>query len=149
MLPSPVRVRVSAATTRPHRMPTAPLIAYANVAKTFDGGRVLAVDDVSLAVAEGEFLAIVGGSGSGKTTLLRLANRLIEADRGSITVEGEDISRADPIGLRRRIGYVFQSGGLFPHMSVAGHIRGTPKILRRPPAGNVGRGGGLLNFGRL
>ena len=99
-------------------MPTKPLIAYENVAKRFDGGRVLAVDNVSLDVAEGEFLAIVGGSGSGKTTLLRLANRLIEADAGHITVEGEDVQAADPIGLRRRIGYVFQSGGLFPHMSV-------------------------------
>ena len=78
-------------------MPSTPLIAYSHVAKTFDGGRVLAVDDVSLDVAEGEFLAIVGGSGSGKTTLLRLANRLIEADRGSIRVEGEDVSAADPI----------------------------------------------------
>src|SRR6266480_4904603 len=110
-------------------MPITPLIAYTHVAKTFDGGRVLAVDDVSLEVAEGEFVAIVGGSGSGKTTLLRLANRLIEADRGSITVEGEDISRADPIGLRRRIGYVFQSGGLFPHMTVSGNIGVTPKLL--------------------
>ena len=112
-------------------MSAAPLIAYANVAKTFDAGRVVAVDDVSLKVAEGEFLAIVGGSGSGKTTLLRLANRLIEADSGSITVEGEDISNVDPILLRRRIGYVFQSGGLFPHLTVAGNIGLTPK---RPPA---------------
>ena len=110
-------------------MPITPLIAYTHVAKTFDGGRVLAVDDVSLEVAEGEFVAIVGGSGSGKTTLLRLANRLIEVDRGSITVEGEDISRADPIGLRRRIGYVFQSGGLFPHMTVSGNIGVAPKLL--------------------
>src|SRR5689334_10754880 len=96
-----------------------PLIAYAGVSKSFDGGRVAAVDDVSLDVAEGEFLAIVGGSGSGKTTLLRLANRLIEADDGTITVEGEDVRNVDPILLRRRIGYVFQSGGLFPHLSVA------------------------------
>jgi osmoprotectant transport system ATP-binding protein len=106
-------------------MPTPPLISYAHVGKTFDDGRVVAVDDVSLDVAEGEFVAIVGGSGSGKTTLLRLANRLIEADRGDITVEGQNIRSVDPIGLRRRIGYVFQSGGLFPHLTVAGNI-GTP-----------------------
>jgi osmoprotectant transport system ATP-binding protein len=110
-------------------MPTKSLIAYANVAKRFDDGRVVAVDNVSLTVAEGEFLAIVGGSGSGKTTLLRLANRLIEADEGQITVEGEDVRAADAIGLRRRIGYVFQSGGLFPHMSVADNIGITPQLL--------------------
>src|SRR5579863_756149 len=115
-----------------------PLIAFAHVGKSFDGGRgakpVVAVDDVSLEVAEGEFLAIVGGSGSGKTTLLRLANRLIEADRGSIIVEGEDVSSTDPIRLRRRIGYVFQNGGLFPHISVAGNIGITPKLLGTPAA---------------
>ena len=110
-------------------MPAPPLIAYAHVGKTFDDGRVVAVDDVSLDVTEGEFLAIVGGSGSGKTTLLRLANRLIETDTGAITVEGEDIGRIDPISLRRRIGYVFQSGGLFPHIDVAGNIGITPKLL--------------------
>jgi osmoprotectant transport system ATP-binding protein len=118
-------------------MTTAPPIAYAHVAKSFGGGRgampVMAVDDVSLEVAEGEFLAIVGGSGSGKTTLLRLANRLIDADRGTITVEGEDVRTADPVRLRRRIGYVFQSGGLFPHMSVAANIAITPKLLGTPP----------------
>src|SRR5881396_3064966 len=114
-------------------MPITPLIAYTHVAKTFDGGRVVAVDDVTLGVAAGEFLAIVGGSGSGKTTLLRLANRLIDADSGSIRVEGEDVLAVDPIGLRRRIGYVFQSGGLFPHISVAGNIGITPKLLGTPP----------------
>src|SRR6201986_4435521 len=108
------------------------LIAYSHVGKSFDGGRVKAVDDVSLEVAEGEFLAIVGGSGSGKTTLLRLATRLIEADSGAITVDGEDVSTADPIQLRRRIGYVFQNGGLFPHISVAGNIGITPKLLGTP-----------------
>src|ERR1700721_2503293 len=113
-------------------MPPTPLIAFAHVGKSFAGGRgakpVLAVDDVSLAVAEGEFLAIVGGSGSGKTTLLRLVNRLSDADRGHITVEGADVRGADPVSLRRRIGYVFQSGGLFPHMSVAANIGITPKL---------------------
>ena len=115
-------------------MPTTPLIAYAHVAKTFDGGRVAAVDDVSLDVAEGEFLAIVGGSGSGKTTLLRLANRLIEADSGTITVEGQDVRNIDPILLRRRIGYVFQSGGLCPHLTGAGTIGITPKLTGTSPS---------------
>jgi osmoprotectant transport system ATP-binding protein len=127
----------------------APIIAYTDVAKTFDGGRVVAVDDLSLEVAEGEFLAIVGGSGSGKTTLLRLANRLIEADRGTITVEGEDIGSVDPIGLRRRIGYVFQSGGLFPHISVAGNIGMTPKLLGTPADEIAARVDELLDLVRL
>src|SRR5204863_3215183 len=134
-------------------MPTAPLIAYAHVGKSFDdgrgAGRVVAVDDVSLQVAEGEFLAIVGGSGSGKTTLLRLANRLIEADSGSIEVEGEDVRAADPVSLRRRIGYVFQSGGLFPHISVAGNIGITPKLLRAPAAEISARVDELLDLVRL
>jgi osmoprotectant transport system ATP-binding protein len=134
-------------------MPTPPLIAFAHVGKSFDGGHgakpVLAVDDVSLEVAEGEFLAIVGGSGSGKTTLLRLANRLIEADSGSIEIEGKDVCAADPIGLRRRIGYVFQSGGLFPHLSVAGNIGITPKLLGTPAAEIAARVDELLDLVRL
>src|ERR1700742_1421777 len=126
-----------------------PLIAYAHVGKSFNGGRLKAVDDVTLEVAEGEFLAIVGGSGSGKTTLLRLANRLIEADRGSIIVEGEDVSTTDPIRLRRRIGYVFQNGGLFPHISVAGNIGITPKLLGTPAAEISARVDELLDLVRL
>jgi osmoprotectant transport system ATP-binding protein len=134
-------------------MSPTPLIAFAQVRKSFDGGRgakpVLAVDDVSLEVAEGEFLAIVGGSGSGKTTLLRLANRLIDADQGHITVEGEDVRMLDPIKLRRRIGYVFQSGGLFPHMSVADNIGITPKLLGTPAAEIAARVDELLDLVRL
>ena len=134
-------------------MPAPPLIAFAHVGKSFDGGRgaerILAVDDVSLEVAEGEFLAIVGGSGSGKTTLLRLANRLIEADSGRITVEGEDVSTVDSVALRRRIGYVFQSGGLFPHFSVAGNIGITPKLSGTPAAAISTRVDELLDLVRL
>ena len=130
-------------------MSDAPLIAWDHVGKSFDGGRVRAVDDVSLEVAEGEFLAIVGGSGSGKTTLLRLANRLIEADAGSIRVEGEDVRAVDPILLRRRIGYVFQSGGLFPHFDVAGNIGITPKLLGTPPQEISARVDELLDLVRL
>ncbi len=116
-------------------MPTAPPISFAHVGKSFANGaaaRVVAVDDVSLDIAAREFLAIVGGSGSGKTTLLRLANRLTDADSGTVTVEGEDVRNADPVQLRRRIGYVFQSGGLFPHMSVAENIGITPRLLGWP-----------------
>ena len=120
-------------------MTSAPLIAYDHVAKSFSGrgtARVRAVDDVSLDVAEGAFLAIVGSSGSGKTTLLRLANRLTDADSGSVTIEGEDVRSIDAVGLRRRIGYVFQSGGLFPHMNVADNIGITPRLLGWP-AGRI------------
>src|SRR6202163_2032799 len=130
-----------------------PLIAFAHVGKSFDGGRgakpVLAVNDVSLEVAAGELLAVVGGSGSGKTTLLRLANRLIEANSASITIEGEDVRAVDPIKLRRRIGYVFQSGGLFPHISVADNVGITPKLLGTPAAEIASRVDELLDLVRL
>ncbi|MGB3044355.1 MAG: ATP-binding cassette domain-containing protein [Xanthobacteraceae bacterium] len=117
---------------------TSPLISFEHVRKHFDGGRgaapVLAVNDVSLAIAPGEFLAIVGASGSGKTTLLRLANRLIAPDSGRIAIDGADIANVDVIALRRSIGTVFQSGGLFPHMSVVDNIGITPKLLGWPAA---------------
>ena len=130
-------------------MSRAPLIAYANVGKTFDEGRVVAVDDVSLNVSEGEFLAIVGGSGSGKSTLLRLANRLIDATSGRITIEGDDVREVDAVSLRRRIGYVFQSGGLFPHLSVADNIGITPKLLGWPGQEISARVDELLELVRL
>src|ERR1700716_3519828 len=114
-----------------------PLIAFAHVGKSFDGGRVKAVDDVSLDVAEGEFLAIVGGSGPANTPLRRQANGVNEADSGSIRVEGEDVRAVDPIGLRRRIGYVFQSGGLFPPIRVADNNGIKPQMLRTPAAENL------------
>ncbi|MES2749982.1 MAG: ABC transporter ATP-binding protein [Pseudomonadota bacterium] len=127
----------------------APSIAFERVSKNFARGGtkilaktlaktlgVKALDEVSLSVAPGEFLAIVGGSGSGKTTLLRLANRLIEPDSGAVRVQGQDVQAIDAIALRRSIGYVFQSGGLFPHMSVADNIGITPRLLGTP-AGEV------------
>ena len=107
----------------------APSIAYDNVGKSFERGHIKAVAGVSLDVAAGDFLAVVGGSGSGKTTLLRLANRLITPDSGTVRVQGDDVRDLDPIALRRSIGYVFQSGGLFPHMTVADNIGITPRLL--------------------
>ena len=133
-------------------MPSTPLIAYDQVGKSFagrGGARVVAVDDVSLEVAKGEFLSIVGGSGSGKTTLLRLANRLLEADLGRITIEGEDVRAVDPVSLRRRIGYVFQSGALFPHVSVGDNIGITPKLWGWPAADIAARTDELLELVRL
>ncbi len=128
-------------------MPARPAISYRHAGKNF--GRLKAVDDVSLDVAEGEFLAVVGGSGSGKTTLLRLANRLIEADGGSISVAGDDVRSVDPVALRRRIGYVFQSGGLFPHLSVADNIGITPKLLGTPQQEIAARVDELLELVQL
>ena len=128
-------------------MPAKLALSYRHVAKSF--GRLKAVDDVSLDIAEGEFVAIVGGSGSGKTTLLRLANRLIEADAGIITVEGESVRNVDPVAQRRRIGYVFQSGGLVPHLSVAGNIGITPKLLSMPAADIAARVDELLELVQL
>lgn len=128
-------------------MPSQPTISYHHVTKSF--GPIKAVDDVSLDIAECEFVAVVGGSGSGKTTLLRLANRLIEADGGTITVEGEDVGNVDPVALRRRIGYVFQSGGLFPHLNVADNIGITPKLLGASPAEIAARVDELIELVQL
>ena len=106
-----------------------PVISLQEVGKTYGDGGAAILDRVSLDVREREFLAIVGPSGSGKTTLLRLINRLIEASTGSVHVEGEDVRARDAVELRRRIGYVFQGIGLFPHMTVAENIAITPRLL--------------------
>jgi len=92
------------------------------------GGRAV-LRDVSLRIAAGETVALVGRSGSGKTTLLRLINRLLEPDAGQVIVEGQPTTVWDPIALRRRIGYVIQDAGLFPHMTVAANIGIVPRLL--------------------
>jgi len=103
------------------------IIRLENVTAGYGGRKIL--DGVSLAVREREFLTVIGPSGAGKTTLMRLVNRLTEADGGVVRVDGEDVRASDPIMLRRRIGYVFQGIGLFPHMTVAENIGITPKLL--------------------
>jgi osmoprotectant transport system ATP-binding protein len=92
-------------------------------------GAFRAVDDISFDVAKGELLAIVGGSGSGKTTLLKMLNLLAEPDRGRVRIAGEWIASQPAHLLRRRIGYVFQKVGLFPHLTVAENIGITPSLL--------------------
>ncbi len=106
-----------------------PAIAFDRVSKHYGEARTAALDDVTLAVAEREFLAVVGPSGSGKTTLLRLVNRLTDPSEGKVRFQGEDVRAQDPILLRRRIGYVFQGVGLFPHLTVVENIGITPKLL--------------------
>lgn len=105
-----------------------PIIRVTALGKSFDGGRTFAVRDLSLAIEKGSLVAVVGQSGSGKTTLLKAINRLIDFD-GEVAVEGASVKLADVVALRRRIGYVFQGIGLFPHMSVAENIAITPRLL--------------------
>jgi osmoprotectant transport system ATP-binding protein len=128
-------------------MPAAPAISFEQVGKSFDGLRTL--EGVSFAVAAREFLAILGPSGAGKTTLLRLINRLAEPSEGTVRVEGEDVRAADPIELRRRIGYVFQTVGLFPHMTVAENIAITPRLLGWDAGSRSARIDELIDLVRL
>jgi osmoprotectant transport system ATP-binding protein len=100
----------------------------AEVSKRFEDGTV-AVDRLDLEVAAGEICVLVGPSGSGKTTTMRMINRLIEPTSGRIYLDGEDVTRVHPVELRRRIGYVIQNVGLFPHLTVADNIGAVPKLL--------------------
>jgi osmoprotectant transport system ATP-binding protein len=111
-----------------------PLIQLEGVTKSFDGGRSFAVDQVSLTFTAGSLVAVVGASGSGKTTLLKTINRLVEPDAGRVLVEGNPVAGQAPAALRRRIGYVFQGIGLFPHLRVAENIAITPRLLAWPEA---------------
>ena len=97
-------------------------------------GETRAVDGVDLSIAAGSFVALVGASGSGKSTLLKTINRLIEPTAGRVLLDGEDVAAGPAPALRRRIGYVFQSIGLFPHMTVAENIGIGPRIAGAPPA---------------
>jgi osmoprotectant transport system ATP-binding protein len=88
-----------------------------------------AVDGVSLQIASGECVFLLGGSGCGKTTTLKMVNRLVEPTSGRVLVDGHDTREAEPHALRRRIGYVFQQVGLFPHLNVAENVGVTPALL--------------------
>ena len=106
------------------------VISFEAVRHTFDGGTSWAVDQLTLEVREGELLALLGESGCGKTTTLKMINRLVTPSAGRVWVNGEDVAKVDPIGLRRRIGYAIQSVGLFPHRTVAQNIATVPRLLR-------------------
>ena len=97
--------------------------------KTFPGQREPAVDELSMDIPEGEIVIFVGPSGCGKTTTMKMVNRLIEPSSGRIFLDGADVTKVNPDRLRRRIGYVIQQIGLFPHMTIAQNIATVPKLL--------------------
>lgn len=104
------------------------MITLRKVSKTF-GEQVTAVDRVSFKVEAGETLGLIGTSGCGKTTTLKTINRLIEPDRGEVLVEGKNVRKQNPQQLRRRIGYVIQDIGLFPHYTVFDNVATVPRLL--------------------
>ncbi len=109
----------------------------------------LAVTDLSLTIPAGEICVLVGPSGCGKTTTMKMINRLIEPTSGRITIDGEDVMSLPAVELRRRIGYVIQQVGLFPHLSVAENVAVVPRLLRWPEARVRERVEELLELVRL
>jgi osmoprotectant transport system ATP-binding protein len=104
------------------------MISLREVSKTYQDG-IPAVDCLSLDVASGETVVLLGASGCGKTTTLKMINRLVEPSAGEIHVDGQNTANADPVLLRRSIGYVFQGIGLFPHWTVADNVAAIPRLL--------------------
>src|SRR5215813_7735425 len=102
-------------------------IEFANVSFRHPNGP-LALDGFSLAIERGETLALVGRSGMGKTTILKLINRLLLPQSGTVEIEGRVTTEWDPIRLRRRVGYVLQEVGLFPHMTIARNVAVVPRL---------------------
>lgn len=105
------------------------MIVLQNVTKKYDNG-FEALKNVNLHCNEGEITALIGPSGCGKTTLMKLINRLNNPTKGSVFVNGKDISGIDPVELRRSIGYVIQHVGLFPHMNIARNVATVPHLLK-------------------
>nr|WP_206039066.1 ABC transporter ATP-binding protein [Fusobacterium sp. FSA-380-WT-3A] len=104
------------------------VIEFKNITKNFKGNQVL--KGINLKIETGEFVAIIGESGCGKTTLLKMINLLIEPSSGEILIDNEDITKYNVIDLRRRIGYVIQQTGLFPHMTIKENIEIIPKLQK-------------------
>ncbi|MER1989541.1 betaine/proline/choline family ABC transporter ATP-binding protein [Solibacillus isronensis] len=100
-----------------------------NLRKVYRGGKV-AVDNLTLDIKKGEFIAFIGTSGSGKTTALRMLNRMVEPTSGTISINGKEITKMNPVTLRRSIGYVIQQIGLMPHMTIRENITLVPRLLQ-------------------
>ena len=104
-------------------------IRLEDLAKRFPGEKELAVKDLTMEIPQGEIVILVGPSGCGKTTTMKMINRIIEPSSGRIFLDGEDVTKVNPDQLRRRIGYVIQQIGLFPHVTIADNIATVPKML--------------------
>ncbi|WP_433709143.1 ATP-binding cassette domain-containing protein [Nocardia sp. CA-084685] len=115
--------------TEPERNVTGASITLDSVVKRYKGQEKPAVERLDLEIDAGHIVAFVGPSGCGKTTTLKMINRLIEPTEGRIFIGGRDVTREDPDKLRQSIGYVIQSGGLFPHWSVAKNVGAIPRVL--------------------
>ena len=125
-----------------------PVLSLEDVTKSYDGSGPV-VDQVSFAADAGELLVLLGESGSGKTTTLKMINRLIEPTSGTVTINGRNNAELDPVALRRSIGYVFQGGGLFPHLTVGQNVGVTLELLGRSPERIAARVNEMLDLVRL
>lgn len=105
------------------------MIEFDHVSKIYNGNKV-AVEDVNLSFEKGEFICLIGTSGSGKTTTMRMINRMIDPTKGTITINGEDIQKKNPVELRRQIGYIIQNIGLMPHMTIRENINLVQRLLK-------------------
>ena len=107
------------------------VVAFERVTKRYPGGSdQAAVDDLTFTIPAGQICVLVGPSGSGKTTTMKMVNRLIEPTSGRVTIDGTDVMSLPAVELRRRIGYVIQQVGLFPHLTVAENVAVVPRLLR-------------------
>src|SRR5690348_3081483 len=121
------------------------MIELRNLTKFYEG-RSAAVDRLNLTIATGEFLALVGPSGCGKTTTLSMINRLVDPSDGLVLIDGRDTREEKRVALRRRIGFVFQDIGLFPHMTVAENAGVVLRILGEDSGRIVSRVKDLLDL---
>jgi osmoprotectant transport system ATP-binding protein len=122
------------------------VVAFEHVTKRYAPDGPPAVDDLSFTIGAGEICVLVGPSGSGKTTTMKMVNRLIEPTSGRITIGGEDVMALPAVELRRRIGYVIQQVGLFPHQTIAQNVAVVPRLLGWKPARIAGRVDELLDL---
>ena len=134
-------------TDAPQGLPAASgsVVAFEHVTKRYGDGPP-AVTDLSLTIRAGEICVLVGPSGCGKTTTMKMVNRLVEPTSGRVTIDGEDVAGLPPVELRRRIGYVIQQVGLFPHLTVADNVAVVPKLLGWPTARITARTAELLDL---